>query len=371
MSHSRRLTTLFAALVALAFVQPAAAHAGTTHAGTPHWLLAGLLAVGFAGLFVGWRRFTHGEGDPRVGVAALLGGLLAVLAGGIGLVEIQVTPAVAPSWASGGDVINVAVASLLAIGSLVVVRWRWPERPRYVALAFVLAVWISYPVVMPNGGLTNPLGYLVVFAVPVTIAYVFARDGGDRLVRALSDRTSRAVTALTFLLFSAFFAVSAGTVTLNPDTTARTAGEAFVRLHPVASPLVYWPAVEFYFPAIPAAGYVSLGSALLIGVLGSLVALNAGLVTRQWQTGGAPDSPKAMLGAVTSSGATACCCCAPAFYAVIGGVFGTAASPVYWAFLDPTSPVGGLFLAASVLLLVSSAIRYVDTETCRVPPTEG
>jgi hypothetical protein len=371
MSHSRPFTTLLAAVTALAFARPVAAHAGTTHAGTPHWLLAALLVVGFAGLFVGWRRLTHGGRDLRVGVAALLGGLLAVLVGGIGLVEIQVTPEVAPSWASGGGVVNVAVASLLALGSLVVVRWRWPDRPRYVALAFVLAVWIAYPVVLPNGGLTNPLGYLVVFAVPVTVAYVFARDGGDRLVRALSDRTSRAVTAAAFVLFSVFFAVSAGTVTLNPDTTARTAGEAFVRLHPVASPLVYWPAVEFYFPAIPAAGYVSVGSALLVGVLGSLVALNAGLVTRQWQTGGTPDSPETMLGAVASSGATACCCCAPAFYAVIGGVFGTAASPVYWAFLDPTSPVGGLFLAASVLLLVGSAIRYVDTETCRVPATDA
>ena len=371
MSHSRHFMTLLAALAALAFTQPVAAHAGTTHAGTPHWLLAALVAVGFALLFVGWRRLSRDNGDLRIGIAALLGGLLAVLVGGIGLVEIQVTPEVAPAWASSGGVINVAVASLLAVGSLGVVRRRWPERPRYVALAFVLAVWIAYPVVMPNSGLTNPLGYLVVFAVPVTIAYVFARDGGDRLVRALSDRTSRAVTAVSFLLFSAFFAVSAGTVTLNPDTTARTAGEAFVRLHPVASPLVYWPAVEFYVPSIPAAGYVSVGSALLIAVLGGLVALNAGLVTRQWQTGGTPDSPETMLGAVASSGATACCCCAPAFYAAIGGVFGTAASPVYWAFLDPTSPVGGLFLAASVLLLVGSAIRYVDTDTCRIPARQS
>ena len=371
MSNSRRLTTLLVTVAALAFARPVAAHAGTTHAGTPHWVLAGLVLVGFAGLFVGWRALTRGQTHVGIGVAALLGGLLAVLAGGIGLVEIQVTPQTAPSWASSGGIVNVAVASLLALGSLVVVRWRWPERPRYVALAFVLAVWIAYPVVMPGSGLTNPLGYLVVFAVPVTIVYVFARDGGDRLVRALSDRISRAVTAATFLLFSVFFAVSAGTVTLNPDVTARTAGEAFVRLHPVASPLVYWPAVEFYFPSIPAAGYVSVGSALLVAVLGGLVALNAGLVTRQWQTGGTPDSPEAMLGAITSSGATACCCCAPAFYAAIGGVFGTAASPVYWAFLDPTSPVGGLFLAASVLLLVGSAIRYVDTDTCRVPATES
>ncbi|WP_302082470.1 hypothetical protein [Salinibaculum rarum] len=367
MSHRRRLTTILAVVTALAFVRPAAAHTGTTHAGTPHWLLAGLVAVGFVGIVVGWRRLARNGVGNRVGSVALVGGLLAVIVGGIGLVEIQVTPQVAPSWASSGELVTIVAASALAVGSLPVVRWRWPERPRYVALAFVLAVWIAYPVVLPNGGLTNPLGYVVVFAVPVTIVYVFARDGGNRLVRALSDRISRLVAASAFLLFSIFFAVSAGTVSFNPDVTARTAGEAFVRLHPVASPLVYWPAAEFHFPSIPVSGYVSVGSALLIAVLGGLVALNAGLVTRQWQAGGDPDSDGAVLGAVASSGATACCCCAPAFYAVAGSVFGTAASPVYWAFLDPTSPVGGLFLAASVLLLVGSAIRFVDTDTCQIP----
>lgn len=354
-----------AAAVALGFARPVAAHTGTTHAGTPHWLLLALVVAGIAGLLVGWRRLTGGA-NRRLAFGVLVGGLLAAVAGSIGLVEIQVTPTTAPAWVNSAGALNVAVASALALGSLVVVRVRWPERPRYVALAFVLAVWIAYPVVLENGGLRHPLGYLVVLSVPVAIAYVFARDGGDRLVHILAERTPRRVGVASFLLFSVFFAFSAGTVTLDPAVTARTAGDAFVRFHPVASPLVYWPAIEFYSPAIPVAGYVSLGSALLIFVLGGLVAINAGLATRQWAAGGQPESPETMLGAVASSGATACCCCAPAMYAAVGSAFGTAASPVYWAFLDPTSPVGGLFLAASVLLLVGSAIRSLGTEACTV-----
>ena len=361
---------MLVAAALVVFVRPAAAHTGTTHAGTPHWLLVTLVVAGLAGMVAGWRFLLRSVVSSRVAGVLLAGGLIAAVAGGIGLVELQITPGSAPDWVDSTGTLNVVLASALALGSLIAVRLRWPERPRYVALASVLAVWVAYPVVLDNGGLTHPLGYLVALSVPVAVVYVLARDGGDRLVRALADRTPRRVAAGSFALFSGFFAFSAGTVTLAPDVTARTAGEGFVTTHPVASPLVYWPAVEFYVPSVPLSGYVSVGSALLISLLGGLVAINAGLVTRQWQSGGRPDSPETVLGAVASSGATACCCCAPAMYAAAGAVFGTAASPVYWAFLDPTSPVGGLFLAASVLLLVGSAIRSLGTEACTIAPPE-
>jgi hypothetical protein len=77
-----------------------------------------------------------------------------------------------------------------------------------------------------------------------------------------------------------------------------------------------------------------------------------------------------MAGALASSGATACCCCAPAVYGVVGAAFGTAASPVYWAFLDPASPVGGLFLSASVILLTGSAVRSAE-DACRLPGSDA
>jgi len=366
-STRRALAAALSVPVLAGLASPAAAHAGTTHAGTPHWVLLLLVLVGLAGLAVGVRSLRRG--GRELGALGVGAGTLFLVGGGIGLVEVQVTPDVAPAWSEWFTLLNVGVAVLLALGSLLVVRRRWPERPRYVALGGLLAAWTAYPAVMPNGGLTHPLGYLVVLGLPLVVVYVLWRDAGGRLRRALAGRAARVGAGLTFLLFTLFFAVSSGTLTLNPDAGVGLPDHAFLTVQDVASPLVYWPAVEFYAPAVPAAGYVSVGSLVLLGVLGGLVALNAGLVVRQWSRGDS-GSPRAMAGALASSGATACCCCAPAVYGVVGAAFGTAASPVYWAFLDPTSPVGGLFLSASVILLTGSAVRSA-ADACRLPGSDA
>ncbi|MFC7194967.1 hypothetical protein ACFQL4_10380 [Halosimplex aquaticum] len=290
-----------------------------------------------------------------------------VIAGTIGLVEIQITPGDTPDWTRWFPMINAVTASLLAIGSLVVVRWQWPERPRYVGLGLLLAAWIGYPALMPNEGLYHPLGYLLAAAVPAAIAYVLWRDAGDAFPGVLRTRIPLATAVVSFALFAVFYAFSAGTVSMNPDVTADMVGQGFVTPYQVASPLVYWPALEFYFPAIPLSGYVSLGSLLLVCVLGGLVASNAALAARQWTAGGAIESPRAMIGTVTTAGATACGCCAPAVYGAAGALFGAAATPVYWAFMDPSSPVGGLFFAASVLLLTGSALRASHDPACAIP----
>ncbi|MFB6139147.1 MAG: hypothetical protein ABEJ26_01770 [Halosimplex sp.] len=351
------------------------AHAGTTHAGTPHWVLGALTLVGLVAAVGGWRVLRDADASTRLGVGLVAAGVLAVIAGGIGLVEIQIAPRDAPAWTEWFDAVNAAVSVLLAVGSLAVVRRRWPERPRYVGLGLLLAAWIGYPSLMPDSGLSNPLGYPLAVAVPVAVGYLLYRDAGDglrrvggaRLPAALSDLRSAVVAGVSFVLFAVFFAFSAGTMTLAPDVTAEIAGEGFVRTYVVASPLVYWPAVEFYVPSIPLSGYVSVGTVLLVGLLGGLVALNAALVARQWEADGAVQSPRAMVGTVAASGATACCCCAPALYGALGVVLGAAASPVYWAFMDPSSPVGGLFFAASVLVLTGSAIRASHDPACAIP----
>lgn len=354
------------------------AHSGTTHAGTPHWVLGTITLVGVVAALGGWALLRDEGTSTRFGVGLVSVGVLATIAGAIGLVEIQIAPRTTPDWTRWFPVVNAVAAILVALGSLVVVRLKWPERPRYVGLGFLLAAWIAYPTMMPNEGLSHPFGYLLAFAVPVAVGYVLSRDGGDALSRpvsagsgrlpaALVSRLSKAVAAVAFTLFGVFFAFSAGTVSVNPDVTAEMAGDGFVTTHSVASPLVYWPAIEFYVPSVPLSGYVSVGTVLLAGLLGGLVALNAGLVARQWESEGVADSPRAMVGTVAASGATACCCCAPAFYGAVGVLFGAAAAPVYWAFLDPTSPVGGLFFAASVLMLTGSALHASHDPACAIP----
>lgn len=342
------------------------AHSGTTHAGTPHWLLLGATLVGVVAAVGGWAAVRDDATSDRPGGGLLLGGVLVALFGAVGLVEIQVVPRTTPDWTRWFPVINAVAAAAVAVGALVVGRLRYPGRPRYVGLALLLAGWTAYPVLLPNEGVAHPLGYLLAAALPVAVGYVLVRDAGDALPAALAGRVPKLVAGVAFGLFGVFFAFSAGTLSVNPDVTPQLAGEGFVTTRRVVAPLVYWPAVEFYVPQVPLSGYVSAGTLGLAGLLGGLVALNAALVARQWAAGDAPDSPRAMVGAVTSAGATACCCCAPALYGAVGVVFGGAASPVYWAFIDPTSPVGGLFLTASVLVLTGSVVRASATPACRV-----
>jgi len=341
------------------------AHAGTTHAGTPHWVLGALTLVGVAVAVGGWSLL-RGE-RARLGAAAVGIGAVVTIAGLIGLVEVQITPGATPEWTRWFPVVNTVAAIVVALGSLVVVRWKWPERPRYVGLGFLLACWIGYPAMMPNEGIAHPLGYLLALAVPLSVAAILHVDGRAVVATALADLRSKAVSAAAFCLFAVFFVVSAGTVSVNPDVTPAIAGDGFVTVQRVVGPLVYWPAVEFYWPAASLSGYFSPGTVILVGLLGGLVALNAGLVARQLAAEGATDSPQAMFGTLAASGATACCCCAPALYGVAGVLFGAAATPVYWAFMDPTSPVGGIFFAVSVIVLTGSVIRASHDPACRIP----
>jgi hypothetical protein len=340
-----------------AFTGPVAAHSGTTHAGTPHWLLfvlALVSLVGAVGALTAYRRgFVDGVVAAPLGlVAALLGGF-----GLVGLVELQVVADTGPEITDVYPTLSLVVGAAIAVGSLVVGRLRWPDRPRYAALGILLAAWVVYPVVMPNGGTYHPAGYVLVATVTFTVAYIVRRDAWGVLSSLRRDRRPLAAGGLAGVLFTAFFAFSAGTLTFNPDSGVGAPTEPMVVFLPVADPLVAWPAVEFVFPSVPVAGFVSVGTVLLMALLGGLVATNVGVLVQQARAERTEGGTTSALGMVATTGATACCCCAPAFYGVLSVLFGAAATPAYWAFLDPTSPVGGVFFAASVVLLLGSVVR--------------
>jgi hypothetical protein len=245
----------------------------------------------------------------------------------------------------------------MAVGSLVLARAKWPERPRYAALGLSLAAWVVYPVAMPNGGVYHPAGYAVVAGVVAAVAYVLRRDAWAVVQSLRRDSGPRRAGLAAGAVFVAFFAVSAGTLTFNPDSGVGAPDSVFVDVLPVADPLVAWPAVEFVFPSVPMGGFVSVGTVLLFGLLGGLVALNVGVLAQQYRAGRNADSRTSALGMAATTGATACCCCAPAFYGLLSVFFGAAATPAYWAFLNPSSPLGGVFFAASVVLLLGGVLR--------------
>ncbi len=345
------------ALTAAAFVGTGAAHSGTTHAGTPHWLLFVLALTGLGATGVTVAAYRRGSVG---GTTAAVVGLAAALVGGfglVGLVELQVVADTGPEIHDVYPTLSFAVGAAMAVGSLVVGRLWWPDRPRYVGLGLLLAAWVVYPVAMPNGGTYHPLGYVVVAAVLLAVAYVLWRDAWGVVQSLRRDRRPLGAGLAAGGLFAVFFAFSAGTVSFNPDAGIGAPTEATVLFLPIADPLVAWPAVEFVFPSIPLAGFVSVGTVALLTLLGSLVAVNVGVLVQQSRADSAASGSTSALGMAATTGATACCCCAPAFYGVLSVVFGAAATPAYWAFLDPSSPVGGVFFAVSVLLLVGSVVR--------------
>jgi hypothetical protein len=343
-------------VASLAFVPSAGAHTGTTHAGTPHWILLALVLVGLATMGAGRLAIDRGWMSTRGGVLGLLLGVVVAGVGAIGLVEIQVVATVGPSLNHLYPLASLVVGTTVMVASLFVTRWYWPGKPRYAALGALLGAWILYPVALRNGGITNPLGYGLVVGLPTVVGYVLWKDTRAVLRSAFSSRFSRAVGVGTGLITAVIVAFSAGTLTVNPDPGINAPEEAFLETFPVADPLVTWPAVEFFLPAIPLAGMISVGTVVLFGVLGGLVGVNAAVITDQWQAGRDFSLRGSLLGSVTTTGATACCCCAPAMYGVISAVFGSAATPVYWAFMDTSSPLSSTFLAASVLLLTASVV---------------
>jgi uncharacterized membrane protein len=357
---------------ALLFVQPVAAHSGSTHASTPHWVflvvaLGGGAVVGGSAL-LGQRVWSD---HPKRTLSGVLIGLGVTLLGTIAIIQIQIEPiGTTPTLHAWYPPLALGITVLLTTGSLLLGVWRWPSRPEYSALGMALGVWVGYPALMPNSGYRHPLGYLLVVVVPVLVGYILLVDVWPVVRSDAVDGLSRRVGGLVAAMFGVFFLFSAGLFTVNPEQGVNGPTTAFVTTASFANPLVVWPAVEFYFPSIPLAGAMSVGTALLIGTLVGLIRVSASLMTAVWQRSLELSSSGGILGGLATTGATACCCCGPAVYAVASVFFGVSASPLYWAFIDPASPLGALFFTAAVTLLVWSASRFAsrlrETDACQV-----
>jgi len=350
----KNVARVSAATVALALVEPVAAHSGTTHGGTPHWLLLSLVVGGVLGLTVAGYAYRR---SPSYGTAAAVAAsaVVAVL-GGIGVMEFQVVGTTPPSLTPYYEPASLVLGCAVAVVSLVVGRLRWPTRPDYAFLGIALGIWILYPAVFPNDGVTSAFGYLLVLTVPAVTAFVVWQDARGVLQSLRIERSSLRIGAAAAGLFTVLLAFSTGSLTLNPDDGANLPTHALVTIMPVSDPLVVWPAVEFYFPSIPAGGYLSVGTALFFGFLAALVGLNVAIIVQQARATTGGRGSGSFLGMVAATGTSACCCCAPALYGAVSVVLGASATPLYWAFMDSSSPLSSGFFALTVLLLTRSIV---------------
>lgn len=347
----------------IAAIPTATAHGGTVHAETPHWILLAVTLMGLSivtiALFFGRTRWAT---KPRRVLTGIFAGGLITMVGTIALTQIQIEPVgTTPIGRQWYPVLSGASGILLMTGSFVLGQLRWPHRPLYAMLGFLLGLWVAYPVLIPGSSLTNPLGYVLVVAVVALVAYLVWCDVRPALDTSGTDRLSRRTGLASGILFTVFLLFSAGLFSVNPDEGVNRPTSAFVTIVSFADPLVVWPAVEFYLPSIPLIGALSIGMALVIGLLAVLIGVNTTLMTTVWQQDLDLSGSRGVVGAVATTGATACCCCGPAVYAIASAVFGLSATPLYWAFVSPSSPVGALFLVGAITLLTGSAIELSDS----------
>lgn len=356
------------AVFAVALVPTAAAHEGTTHAGTPHWFLLIVSVLGVALVATSIYTIRRSWYSSRVVVLGLLAGLVLAIFGTIGLVETQLEAAADPSATllALHPIASLAIGFAVVIGSQAVTLHYWPERPRYSILGAILGFWILYPVLMPNAGITNPVGYALVLALPITLGFVLWQDAGDAIRSILADRFTRGTALVSAAVVWVVLSFSAGTLTVVPETEGVPEGPFLVTID-VADPLVVWPAIEFYVPSVPLFGMLSVGTIILFGTLATLLGINVALVADELRRHDGSLSPGFLVGTVSTTGATACGCCAPAMYGVLSATLGASATPIYWSFMDTSSPLSGTFLAASVLLLTASVIRAAGTRRDQAP----
>ena len=371
--YTRRLAVLgLSTLAASSVVPTVSAHGGEHTPNIPQWygLVVILLGVGIIGASIVAKRRVASATSGRA-LASVFVGILITAIGGILLVQLSpidtYSASSMPFPRSWYLVLAFGAGSAIVVGSAILGPLRWPTRPRYMVLGALLGAWILYPVIMPNEGTLHPLGYVLALSVPVTVGYVIWCDGRPVLTTVYQDRVARRFGIGVGVVVSIFFLFSTGALSFVPED-GRIGGQeitnvpAFMHTEPAANPLVMWPAVEVWLPQVPFSGFVSVGVVLLVGLIGVLVGLNALMVAYQWRRETGASSTQSTAGAAAVVGPNACGCCGPVFAELAVVLVGpSAAAPLYWLFVDFSSPIGSLFFVASVALLTGSFVYAANT----------
>lgn len=359
-------TYALAVLVAVQFLPTAAAHGGDGAPLAPQWyaLVPLLGGVGLVAAAVHRHRSKRPVEPATVLAWGFLGVALAAV-GAVGLVQLSPVETLAArrtidrSWYRP---LALLAGVGTALASLLLGRLRWPTRPRYTGLGILLGLWIAYPAIAPGDALTSPAGYALALAVPLATGYVLWRDCRTTLSRLFADRHVRWFGVGIGVVSGLFFMFSMGMLTFVPETGSGVPwSDGFVTTLPVANPLVYWPAVEFFFPSVPLSGVVSVGMTLLVGLMAVLIGLNGMVIAARVRRGGGSEAVEGAAGSAAIAAPNACCCCGPVVSEVAVVALGpSAATPLYWLFVDVASPVGSLFFVASVAVLTGNLVRSAD-----------
>ena len=306
---------------------------------------------------------------------SVFAGLILVAVGGILFTQLatatEYTASSIPFPRAWYQPIALLLGFAVMTGSLLLGRLQWPTRPQYSILGIELGLWIAYPALVGMGEYTNPLGYVLVLSVPLTVGYILWQDCVGAIRSVLQDRTARWFGSGVALTVALFFMFAAGFFSFVPEEGLNAPQTATITTLPTLFPLVTWPTLEWFFPTIPFVGMISIGVLIIIGMLGGLIGLNAAIAARLWTAGGQTEVTESTVGTAAFVGANACSCCGPIigqFVILIAG--SSAAAPIYWLFVDLASPAGTLFLVTSIALLTGSLLHavksLVNSPACKI-----
>lgn len=352
-------------LVVLTQVPLASAHNVSNSAGLTRWhglflTVVGVATVGGAVLFKRTDRLS-----PTTALYAILGGIVLAGLGAVLFDGLSPDPTYVASSMPFSRTLYPVIALLLgmtiAVSSLILGMFRWPNRPRYVFLGVLFGFWISYPYLLPGvTGYTHPLGYGIVLATPILVGYILWKDARGVVRRVLADPVARRFGGGVAVVTALFFVTITGYLSFFPE--AGVPHETQVVVLPVVYQLVTWPTLEIVLPHVPFFLAVSPGQLVVVGTMSILIGLNASVVARQWRLEERAGVGQGAVGSTAVVGSCTCGCCGPLVAKVAILAAGPSlAAPVYWLFVDGASPLTTVFTVGSVLLFTGIFLYSVET----------
>ncbi|MBX0296915.1 hypothetical protein [Haloarcula nitratireducens] len=266
--------------------------------------------------------------------------------------------------------LSLSIGFLIMIMSALVGWFRWPTRPRYTALGTMMGLWITYPYLIPGpASYSHPLGYSIVLGTPVLVGYIIWKDAGHVLRAVLQDRVARRFGIGVGVVIAFFFVSATGYISFFPDEGLPH--ERVITVLPAIYQLVKWPVLEVYLPHIPLFVAISPGQLIIVGMLSTLIGLNATLIARHWRVEERAGMTEGAAGSAAIVGSCTCGCCGPLVAKIAVLAAGPSiAAPLYWIFVDSASPLSTLFIIASIVLFTGSLIYSVESVQQSASPTD-
>ena len=357
--------SLLTILLVLTQIPVASAHGATATAGldSGHGLLLAVLGVAIIVSFVAAKRAARIR--PTTALAGVFGGILVAAIGAILFEGLSPDPTFSattmPFPRSWYQPLALSIGLSIILASFLVVRWRWPDRPRYAILGFVIGLWIGYPYLVPSStSHVNPLGYGLVLGTPVVVGYVIWKDVGDVLSAVLRDRVAAAFGVGVGIALAVFFIAVTGYLSFFPEEGM--SHEPFVVVMPTIYQLVMWPTLEIGVPHVPFFLALSPGLVIIVGMLSTLIGLNAAVIARHWRVQEQAGLAQGTAGSAAIVGTCTCGCCGPLVAKIAIVAAGPAiAAPLYWVFVDSASPLSAMFIVGSLALFSGTLIHSIQS----------